>query len=85
MTLSLNEETDGAGFCLGCQDKPVVQARLLVWRSEAFLFGLGSWRWMAWLKSDCLFLDLLAACCRYKEHRTRKTTFHERKTDTLSC
>ncbi|QNI48295.1 hypothetical protein SynA1560_01637 [Synechococcus sp. A15-60] len=42
MTSDLSERSCGARFCLGCRDRSVVQATLLVWRSVASWFGLGS-------------------------------------------
>lgn len=81
MSSSLNEESCGAGFCLDCRDTPVEQARLQVWRSAASWFGLGSWRWMAWLKKR-LYVSrsgwLLAVATKHTEQE-RPSPVSERR------
>ena len=81
MSSRLNEESCGAGFCPGCRDTPVEQARLQVWRSVASWFGLGSWRWMAWLKKR-LYVSrsgwLLAVATKHTE-RERPSPVSERR------
>ena len=86
MSWSLNEESCGAGFCLGRRDTPVEQARLQVWRSVASWFGLGSWRWMAWLKKH-LFVSrsgwLLAVATKHTEQE-RPSPVSERRSCCLA-